>query len=168
MTPKRAERKRDSAEPTDYPSPGALIFNSKEVTMTFKRPDLIMSSVDVERLEEILDNLHEDDFPGKIDLEEELARATVVPPNEVPPDVVTMNSTVFFETKPQGKKFTLTLVYPTDTSIVKNSISVLAPVGSALLGLSIGDEIEWPRPGGGKILLQIIDITYQPERRPID
>ncbi len=132
--------------------------------MPTKKPALIISSVDVERLEHLLENLPKDDFPGKEDLEEELLRANVVPPEEVPSNVVTMNSTVHFETKPGGKKFLMTLVYPTDTGKIENSISILAPVGSALLGLSIGDEIEWPRPGGGKITLRINDIVYQPER----
>ena len=82
----------------------------------------------------------------------------------MPPSVVTMNSTVCFAIEPSGEKFCLTLVYPKDVSADGDHISVLAPVGSALLGLAIGDRIEWPRPGGGLIQVKIVDIVYQPER----
>jgi regulator of nucleoside diphosphate kinase len=58
----------------------------------------------------------------------------------------------------------LTLVYPKDVGGEHERISVLAPVGSALLGLSVGDEIEWPRPGGGRSIVRVTDVVYQPER----
>ena len=63
-----------------------------------------------------------------------------------------------------GEDFCLTLVYPKDVDGSGNTISILAPVGSALLGLSTGDEIEWPRPGGGTIKVRIVEVIYQPER----
>ena len=50
-----------------------------------------------------------------------------------------------------GEEFCLTLVYPKDVDATGDKISILAPVGSALLGLATGDEIDWPRPGGGRI-----------------
>jgi regulator of nucleoside diphosphate kinase len=88
-------------------------------------------------------------FPGKAELEAELDRADVVEPQEIPPTVVTMNSTVKFRVHSSQEEFQLTLVYPKDVDQSGGTISVLAPVGSALLGLSQGDEIEWPMPGGG-------------------
>ena len=75
-----------------------------------------------------------------------------------------MNSTVKFVVESSQKEFELTLVYPNDIDSSGKKISILAPVGSALLGLSQDDEIEWPKPGGGLIKVRIQEITYQPER----
>ncbi|HQV89744.1 MAG TPA: nucleoside diphosphate kinase regulator [Nitrosomonas sp.] len=128
------------------------------------RPKIIISSLDAIRLEKLLESLPDSVFPGKDDLEVELARAEVVDPKEIPSTVVTMNSTVKFEIVSTSKDFYLTLVYPKDVDANGGTISVLAPVGSALLGLSQGDEIEWPKPGGGVLQVRIKEVTYQPER----
>lgn len=128
------------------------------------RPELIISTVDFERLERLLDSLPNKGFIGKVDLEAELARAKVVEPKDVPPTVVTMNSTVRFKIESSNDEFELTLVYPKDSDMSGKTISILAPVGSALLGLSQGDEIEWPKPGGGVQRVQIHEIAFQPER----
>lgn len=128
------------------------------------KPKIIVSSLDLERLQAVLDALPATTFPGKADLQDELDRAEIVDPKDMPPSVVTMNSTVCFAIEPSGEKFCLTLVYPKDVSAGGDHISVLAPVGSALLGLAIGDRIEWPRPGGGLMQVKIVDIVYQPER----
>tara|TARA_R110002167_G_scaffold336524_1_gene543911 strand:+ start:344 stop:538 length:195 start_codon:yes stop_codon:yes gene_type:complete len=58
----------------------------------------------------------------------------------------------------------LTLAYPKDLDSSGKKISILAPVGSALLGLSKGDQIEWPKPGGGLLKVKLTEVTYQPER----
>ena len=128
------------------------------------RPKIIISSLDAIRLEKLLESLPDSVFPGKDDLEAELSRAEVVDPKEIPSTVVTMNSTVKFEIVSTSKDFYLTLVYPKDVDANGGTISVLAPVGSALLGLSQGDEIEWPKPGGGVLQVRIKEVTYQPER----
>jgi regulator of nucleoside diphosphate kinase len=128
------------------------------------KPKIVMSSLDVERLESLLKSLPDHAFPGREDLEAELGRAEVVDSKEIPPTVVTMNSTVRFKIESSAQEFHLTLVYPKDADASGGTISILAPVGSALLGLSIGDEIEWPKPGGGVLRVRIEGITYQPER----
>ena len=128
------------------------------------KPTLIISSLDAERLEALLDSLPNSKFPARAGLEAELARATIVPPKEVPPTVVTMNSTMKFTVDGSNEEFRLTLVYPKDMDAKGGCISVLAPVGSALLGLSQGDRIEWPKPGGGTLKVCIDKIIYQPER----
>lgn len=128
------------------------------------KPKLIISSLDAERLEKLIESLPNKAFPGKRDLEAELVRAQVVDPKEVPPTVVTMNSTVTFEVESSNETFCLTLVYPRDLDDSGTKISILAPVGSALLGLSQGDTIEWPKPGGGLLKVRIKDVIYQPER----
>lgn len=128
------------------------------------KPRIVISSLDAERLERLLDSLPKNAFPGRADLESELERAEVVDPKEMPPDVVTMNSTVRFMIESSSEEFSLTLVYPKDVDAKGGTISVLAPVGSALLGLSQGDRIEWPGPGGKLLKVRIVEVSYQPER----
>ena len=128
-----------------------------------ERPKITLSSIDAERIEALLDSLP-GTFGGRDELEAELDRADVVEPGEVPPTVVTMNSTVRFRVESSQETFELTLVYPKDADGSAGKISLLAPVGSALLGLSQGDEIEWPKPGGGTMRVAIEEVTYQPER----
>ncbi|MFP5406130.1 MAG: nucleoside diphosphate kinase regulator [Gammaproteobacteria bacterium] len=129
-----------------------------------KKPGIILSSLDYDRLESLLDSLPDQAFPGKKGLQAELDRAEVVEPRDVPPGVVTMNSTVRFALEDTGEEFSLTLVYPRDADGKSDRISVLAPVGSALLGLSTGEHIEWPGPGGKSIRVRIVEIVFQPER----
>jgi regulator of nucleoside diphosphate kinase len=128
------------------------------------KPKIVISATDADRLERLLESLPNRAFPGKAELEAELARAGVVDPRDIPPTVVTMNSTVRFKVASSDEEFRLTLVYPKDVDASGGTISVLAPVGSALLGLSQGDEIEWPSPGGGTLRVRIEEVVYQPER----
>lgn len=128
------------------------------------RPKLVISTLDAERLEQLLDRLPLHSSSVGEQLEEELARAEIVEPRRVPPTVVTMNSTVRFQVESSAEKFCMTLVYPKDVEGKADRISILAPVGSALLGLSEGDAIEWPAPGMGMLKVRIDEVTYQPER----
>ena len=91
-----------------------------------------------------------------------LARANVVGHDEVPAGVVTMNSRVFCRDEGSGKEYHLTLVYPQDAGPA-GTVSVLAPVGSALLGLTVGQHIDWPTPAGKLIQLTLLAVEYQPE-----
>ena len=134
------------------------------MTNQYTKPAVIISSLDAERLESLIESLPNNAFPGKGELEAELARADVVEPEDVPATVMTMNSTVRFQVDSSLEEFSLTLVYPKDMDTSGGKISILAPVGSALLGLSQGDEIEWPKPGGGILRVRIKEVTYQPER----
>lgn len=97
-------------------------------------------------------------------LEEELARAVVVPRQEIPRDVVTMNSRVVFENETTGERREVTLVYPREADIDAGRISVLVPVGTALLGLRVGQSIDWKLPSGETHRYRIIEVPYQPER----
>jgi regulator of nucleoside diphosphate kinase len=128
------------------------------------RPEITISSLDLERLYTLIESFPANGFAGKDDLEAELGRANVVEPTDVPPTLVTMNSTVKFSVESTKNEFELTLVYPKDVDASGHTISVLAPVGSALLGQSQGDEIEWPKPGGGLLKVKIKEVIYQPER----
>lgn len=132
--------------------------------MSTRRPQITLSEQDAERLERLLESLPDSAFPGKAQLEAELSRADIVDAHQMPPNVVTMNSKVRFKVQSSAEEFTLTLVYPKDVDGSGGTISILAPVGSALLGLAEGDEIEWPKPGGGTLRVRIEEILYQPER----
>ncbi|MCF7981769.1 MAG: nucleoside diphosphate kinase regulator [Pseudomonadales bacterium] len=129
-----------------------------------KKPKIIITERDVERLEKLLDSLPAKAFPGKAELEMEIGRAKIVDSKKIPASVVTMNSRVKFKVSSSNEEFCLTLVYPKDVNEKGDTISILAPVGSALLGLSQGDEISWPKPGGGMLKVRIEEVIYQPER----
>jgi regulator of nucleoside diphosphate kinase len=96
-------------------------------------------------------------------LESELERADIVDPREIPPDVVTMNSRVVFEDATTGNRTEVTIVFPQDADLERGRISVLAPVGTALLGLAEGDSIVWPFPDGSSRCLRVVQVTFQPE-----
>ena len=114
-------------------------------------PPITITRLDLQRLERLLDGL--DEFgPAAEALEAELSRAQVVGHDEIPPGVVTMNSTVRCREESSGKEYTLTLVYPEDVA-GEGKVSILAPVGTALLGLTIGQTIDWPAPSGKTLKL---------------
>jgi regulator of nucleoside diphosphate kinase len=126
-------------------------------------PEIIVTDLDVERLQRLLDTLPPRAREAAQALETELARAQVVAPTAVPKDVVTMNSRVRFEELESGKLGEASLVYPHDSDINNGSISVLAPVGMALLGLRAGQSIDWPMPTGRCKRIRVREVTYQPE-----
>ncbi len=95
-------------------------------------------------------------------LEAELDRAQVVPPTEIPPDVVTMNSEVEVRNLTTGDTIVFTLVFPVDADVDRQKVSVLAPMGTAVLGYRVGDVIEWTVPAGVR-RLEIKRVLYQPE-----
>jgi regulator of nucleoside diphosphate kinase len=126
---------------------------------------IFVTHVDLERLTSLLERRQRSprDAEPCAALEEELGRAEVVDPSAIPPDVVTMNSDVRFEDVETGERFEARLVYPEQADIDRDRVSVLAPVGSALLGLSVGQSIRWPLPKGGARHLRVVAVTYQPE-----
>jgi regulator of nucleoside diphosphate kinase len=126
-------------------------------------PGITLSSLDLDRLEALLAGLA-NPGPEADALQAELDRAIVVEPRDVPSTVVTMNSTVRFVVEQTGEEFERTLCYPRDVNGQPDRVSVLAPIGSALLGLSVGQEINWPVPGGRQRSVRIVEVVYQPER----
>lgn len=125
-------------------------------------PPITVSSLDLERIEELLEMESVRKLPGIEALQGELNRAAVVDPEEVPPDLVTMNSTVVVLDEDLNSESELTLVYP-HSAQQANPVSVLAPVGSALLGLSVGQSIAWPLPSGRELHLRVLSVKSQPE-----
>ncbi len=124
-------------------------------------PSITITRLDLQRLERLLDGL-EAFGPGAVALQAELDRAEVVGHDQVPAGLVTMNSRVHCREECSGKDYHLTLVYPQDAG-GEGKVSILAPVGSALLGLSVGQHIDWPAPGGKLLKLTLLAVEYQPE-----
>lgn len=127
-------------------------------------PPITVSRQDLERLYLLLEKLPAENFASAVALENELIRANVLEAQDIPPDVVTMRSIVRFVINPSGKVFELLLCYPDDMDENPNKVSILAPIGSAILGMSVGQEIEWPAPGGGNVSVRIVAVSWQPER----
>jgi regulator of nucleoside diphosphate kinase len=97
-------------------------------------------------------------------LKRELDRAIVVSSEAMPPDVATMNSLVRYTDVTVGVSITVALVYPAAGRIGQGMVSVLSPLGSALLGLSAGQSIEWQFPDGSWRMLRLEEVLHQPER----
>lgn len=124
------------------------------------KPSITLSSRDFDRLDAMLRQAP--DTAVLEGLRAELERATVVEPGDLPKGVVSMNSVVRLADVDDGEEMTLTLVYPRDAGKA-GTVSVFAPVGSALLGLSVGQQIDWPMPGKHSRRLRVLEVEYQPE-----
>ncbi len=96
-------------------------------------------------------------------LEYELERAICVAPEEVPSDVITMNSQIQLRDLDGDELLEYTLVYPRDANASEGRVSILAPLGMALIGYRTGDTIEWPVPSG-TLRVRVEKVVYQPER----
>ncbi len=104
-------------------------------------PNLVMSQEDFNKISALLSGARLEIVEL---LEEELNRAQVVPKEQLPNDIVAMGSEVTFIDLDTNKEQTMTLVYPSESDIQTNKVSILAPVGAALIGLRIGQTIDWP------------------------
>ena len=118
------------------------------------RSDLVICLDDYVRLREIL---------GDHDLAEELDRAIVAPSDRIPENVVTMNTRLVYSDESTGTTREIELVYPNEADSVAGRVSVLAPVGCALLGLSTGQSIEWNLPNGQVHRLRVEHVLFQPQ-----
>jgi regulator of nucleoside diphosphate kinase len=130
-----------------------------------KKLPIIINAADHEELScaiAALGKLSERGCAEMSSLREELARAEIVAAKETPPDVITMNSRAEVLDLETGERMQWTLVFPRDANIEQGKISVLAPLGTAMIGQRIGDEIEWPVPYGRR-RLKILAIAFQPE-----
>lgn len=123
-------------------------------------PQIYLSQNDMDRLLALIEAQRGKRYEK---LERELVRATVMPREKIPRDVVTMNSRVIFENETTGEKREVTLVYPDNSDIDTGKISVLVPIGTALLGLRTGESIDWDLPDGKKQRYRIVAVPYQPE-----
>lgn len=120
---------------------------------------------DMERLKTLLSAAHKFDGRDSIhlnELEKELNRGKLVSSENIPKDVITMNSKVRIRDMNSGEEEVYSLVFPGVADITRHKISILAPIGTALIGLRVGDTITWNVPGGSRSL-RVEEILYQPE-----
>jgi regulator of nucleoside diphosphate kinase len=129
--------------------------------MTTATP-IILSRPDADRLERLLDANACRATAAADRLRGELDRAEVVEPGDMPRDVVGMNTSADCIDESSGKRHALTLVYPRDADVDAGRVSVLAPVGSALLGLKVGQSIEWPGGNGKTRRLRVTAVRGRP------
>ncbi len=121
---------------------------------------LVLTQADFQKLTSLINSRNSETTEL---LEEELGRAVVVSDEELPKDVVSMNSKVCFQDLETGKETIAILVYPHEANIEENKISILAPVGSALIGLRVGQIIQWPVPSGKEKSFKVISVLSQQE-----
>jgi regulator of nucleoside diphosphate kinase len=124
-----------------------------------------VTEVDYHRLRSLIETWSQTrDVEAAEALAEELDRADVVPAERIAGNVVTMNSRVVFEDERTSERREISLVYPHESDVERGRISVLAPIGSALIGLAVGQAIDWPLPGNQAKRLRIVEVVYQPEQ----
>ncbi len=99
-------------------------------------------------------------------LYDELDAATVLPDEDLPADVVAMGSKVTFRDMDTGRESTVEPVYPDQADASRARISILAPVGAALIGLRVGEQIAWPVPGGKDRHLEVVSVRAVPDNEP--
>ena len=117
---------------------------------------LVLKSSDFERLQKIIEV---NDSPAAELLEAEILGAKIVEHDKLPIDVVAMGSTVRFKRADSQQETVVELVYPEQANVEQKKISILTPVGSALIGLREGGEIDWPMPNGKLTHLQVIAVS---------
>jgi len=137
----------------------------REGETKMKQHNIFITESDMEKLRHLLNAPSKGtnkDQEHLAKLEEELDRAYIMSASRVPSDVVTMNSKVFMTDLKTGKEMIYTLVFPRDADFSRGKISVLAPIGTAILGYRVGDVIEWKVPGGER-KIRVDAILHQPE-----
>ena len=126
-------------------------------------PPITLSDRDLARLEALLESPAVAALPVARALSDELARANVVPAAAVPADVVTMNAAVTCVEETSGVEHRLVLSYPAEADPAAGRVSVLAPVGSALLGLAVGQAIDWAGPDGRPLRVRVTVVAAPPK-----
>ena len=124
-----------------------------------------MTKFDMDRLMDLIERARIQAKRNKTNLdqlEQELTRAILMEPRAIPRDVITMNSRVVITDVDSGETTSCVVVFPSDANVAENRISVLAPLGTALLGYRVGDMVEWRVPAGVK-RLRVDQVLYQPE-----
>lgn len=129
----------------------------RKINITSNDQERLIKLIDAER--EFGQGRNKDDL--KI-LSQELERANIVSAEQIPEDSITMNSKVLLVDLDSNEEMIYTLVYPEDVDLAENKISVLAPIGTAILGFRTGDIIDWQVPAG-IVKLKVEKILYQPE-----
>ena len=141
----------------------SLLFKEEKAIMSERT--IYITAVDKERLYELIISTRKNAAESEVhlkELEAELGKAIIVQPKDIPHDVITMDSQVCVKDLDTQEEIVYTLVFPDYSDVELNRISVLSPIGTALLGYRAGDVIEWRVPAGVR-KLKIKKIIYQPE-----
>ena len=142
-----------------------LINSASTQTTSMRKHTIIMTAADHEALSYAIAAAEKLSVRGRAEmsaLEAELARAEIVDADEIPADVITMNSHAELLDLATRERMKFTLVLPIDADIDRGKISVLAPLGTAMLGQRVGDEFEWVVPYGLRCL-KVVAVHFQPE-----
>lgn len=133
------------------------------------RRRIVITQQDREQLYELLETSFATSISDRCYLEalrDELSLARVVDADAVPHDVVTMNSTVRLRDIAAKEEDIYTLVYPDQANIAEGRLSILAPIGTAILGYRAGDVVRWDVPSG-MVRMRIEELIFQPERNAV-
>ncbi|HHY89798.1 MAG TPA: nucleoside diphosphate kinase regulator [Chloroflexi bacterium] len=128
-------------------------------------PQIYITTSDRDKLRELITNAKYGEYRGSPYLQrlsEELDRAVVLPPEKIPGDVITLRSTAVLVDQESQEEMTYTLVFPEEADILEDKISVLAPIGTAMLGYRVGDTFEWETPDGKRRIF-VKAVLFQPE-----
>ena len=123
---------------------------------------IYLTSQDRDRLKALAQRTEDKDRGDLAGLMYELSRAVIVPAAEIPGDVITMNSRVRLMDLQDGSVLEYTVVYPGEANFSEGKISIVAPIGAAMIGYKVGDEIEWEVPAGRRHFM-VEAVLYQPE-----
>jgi regulator of nucleoside diphosphate kinase len=129
------------------------------------RPSTFLTTKDVEKLRDLIREAYHTEYRGSDYLKllsAEMEKASVVDPDQIPADVITLNSTARLIDQDTDEEMVYTLVFPEDADPSQGKISILAPIGTAMLGYKVGDTFEWDTPGGKRII-HVREVLYQPE-----
>ena len=133
-----------------------------------KQTNIFITKPDYERLTKLIEIARDREGDANREyldrLEEELDRAEVIQQQDIPADVITMRSTVRVKDLDTSEEIIYRLVFPTEANYDQGKISVLAPIGTAMLGYRGGDVIEWQVPSGVR-RLSVQEVLYQPEAK---
>jgi regulator of nucleoside diphosphate kinase len=145
-------------------STGLIVRNNQTPRLIMKKPHIIITKSDHDRLSRMiaLGGMSPRERGEIHALKEELQRAEIVPPDELPADVISMNSRAELLDLDTGERMQFTVVYPGDANIDEGKISVLAPVGTGMLGYRVGDVFKRPAPYGVR-RLKVTEVHFQPE-----
>ncbi|RZT29605.1 nucleoside diphosphate kinase regulator [Cupriavidus agavae] len=126
-----------------------------------KNPTLYLTELDVTRLEGIASRAGTAELDEMLDAL--LERAAIVTPDQIPKDVITMNSRVICALEGDAEPREWTLAYPDDADLAAGKLSVLSPIGQALLGARAGKTVDYRLPNGTAQRVTIVEIVFQPE-----
>ena len=129
---------------------------------TLKPEDRTLTELDHVRITKLMQRLPVEPATGDC-LETLLEGAELVPSRQVSPDVVTMYSQVLLRDLATDEQRTVTLCYPDDADPAAGFVSVLSPIGIALLGARVGGVVDWMPPGGRRVQVEVLALLFQPE-----